>query len=63
MSLKLLVQSAMIFFGTLLAAGIVALGEPSPTGSEGGSDGSVFSVLGQWLGGVLPVLSVFEAGR
>ncbi|MDB5899217.1 MAG: hypothetical protein JWP22_4095 [Ramlibacter sp.] len=26
--MKLLVQSAMIFFGTLLAAGLVALGEP-----------------------------------
>jgi hypothetical protein len=25
---KLLVQSAMIFFGTLMAAGLVALGEP-----------------------------------
>jgi hypothetical protein len=26
---KLLVQSAMIFFGTLMAAGLVALGEPA----------------------------------
>jgi hypothetical protein len=26
--MKLLVQSAMIFFGTLMAAGLVALGEP-----------------------------------
>lgn len=26
--MKLLVQSAMIFFGTLMAAGVVALGEP-----------------------------------
>ena len=26
--MKLLVESAMIFFGTLLAAGVVALGEP-----------------------------------
>jgi hypothetical protein len=25
---KLLLQSAMIFFGTLMAAGLVALGEP-----------------------------------
>ena len=27
--MKLLIQSAMIFFGTLLAAGLVALGEPA----------------------------------
>jgi hypothetical protein len=27
-TMKLLVQSAMIFFGTLMAAGLVALGEP-----------------------------------
>jgi hypothetical protein len=26
--MKLLIQSAMIFFGTLMAAGLVALGEP-----------------------------------
>jgi hypothetical protein len=28
--MKLLLQSAMIFFGTLMAAGVVALGEPAP---------------------------------
>lgn len=27
--MNLLVQSAMIFFGTLMAAGLVALGEPA----------------------------------
>lgn len=27
--MKLLVQSAMVFFGTLLAAALVALGEPA----------------------------------
>jgi hypothetical protein len=27
--MKLLIQSAMIFFGTLMAAGVVALGEPA----------------------------------
>ncbi|MFC5498309.1 hypothetical protein ACFPOE_12260 [Caenimonas terrae] len=27
--MKLLIQSAMIFFGTLLAAAVVALGEPA----------------------------------
>lgn len=29
--MRLLLQSAMIFFGTLLAAGLLALGEPQPT--------------------------------
>jgi hypothetical protein len=28
-AMKLLIQSAMIFFGTLMAAGVVALGEPA----------------------------------
>lgn len=27
--MKLLIQTAMIFFGTLMAAGVVALGEPA----------------------------------
>ena len=27
--MKLFIQSSMIFFGTLMAAGVVALGEPS----------------------------------
>ena len=27
--MKLLIESAMIFFGTLMAAGVVALGEPA----------------------------------
>ena len=31
---KLLVQSAMIFFGTLMAAGLVALGEPTALHGE-----------------------------
>jgi len=29
---KLIIQSAMIFFGTLMAAGVVALGEPASHG-------------------------------
>ena len=33
--MKLLLQSAMIFFGTLMAAGVVALGEPAKTDSAG----------------------------
>ena len=31
--MKLLVQSAMIFFGTLMTAGVVALGEPGRSGA------------------------------
>jgi len=31
--MRLLVRSAMIFFGTLMAAGLLALGEPQPTPS------------------------------
>lgn len=27
--MKLLIQTAMIFFGTLMAAGLIALGEPA----------------------------------
>ena len=30
--MKLLIQSAMIFFGTLMAAGLIALGEPAGSG-------------------------------
>ncbi len=32
--MRLLIQSAMIFFGTLLAAGLLALGEPQPAPSS-----------------------------
>lgn len=51
--MRLLVQSAMIFFGTLLAAGLLALGEPqvaSPSlATPGGGEPSVLLVLqGSW---------------
>lgn len=32
--MKLLVESAIIFFGTLMAAGLVALGEPGSRGEQ-----------------------------
>ena len=35
--MKLLIQSAMIFFGTLMAAGLVALGEPGGARVEPGA--------------------------
>jgi hypothetical protein len=47
--MKLLIQSAMIFFGTLMAAGLVALGEPAGaygamTASAAGTSSFVASV-------------------
>lgn len=46
--MRLLVQSAMIFFGTLMAAGLLALGErhvtPSPA-TQGGAEPSLLLVL------------------
>lgn len=49
--MKLLIQSAIIFFGTLMAAAVVALGEPAqadvalasgsaPSTSQGAQDGA-----------------------
>lgn len=35
--MKLLIQSAMIFLGTLMAAGVVALGEPAKAGGTAAS--------------------------
>jgi hypothetical protein len=32
--MKLLIQAAMIFFGTLIAAGLLALGEPGSAASS-----------------------------
>lgn len=32
--MNLLIQSAMIFFGTLMAAAVVALGEPARSGGD-----------------------------
>ena len=50
--MRLFIQSAMIFFGTLMAAGLLALGEPQPAPSvaaQGGADRSLLLVLlGAW---------------
>lgn len=50
--MRLLVQSAMIFFGTLMAAALLALGEPQVTPSastQGGGEPSLLLVLqGAW---------------
>jgi hypothetical protein len=49
--MKLFVQSTMVFFGTLLAAALVALGEPAKAevqmaSQTGSSTATVVSLLG-----------------
>lgn len=39
--MKLLIQSAMIFFGTLMAAAVVALGEPARAEVETARDAAM----------------------
>lgn len=50
--MRLLVQSAIIFFGTLMAAGLLALGEPHVTHSltthGGGESGLLLVLQGSW---------------
>ena len=41
--MKLLVQSAMIFFGTLMTAAVVALGEPAQADVSMDSTGAAYS--------------------
>lgn len=52
--MRLLIQAAMIFFGTLMAAGLVALGEPQavpPVAGQAGTDRGLLMVLeGPWPG-------------
>lgn len=43
--MRLFIQSAMIFFGTLMAAGLLALGEPQAARSSAGQDSADRSVL------------------
>jgi hypothetical protein len=45
--MKLLIQSLLIFFGTLVAAAVVALGEPA---DAAGSGWTPVSVVASWLG-------------
>lgn len=50
--MRLLIQSAMIFFGTLMAAGLLALGEPQATllftTAGGGEPGPLLVLQGRW---------------
>lgn len=46
--MRLLIQSAMIFFGTLMGAGLLALGEPQatpPFARAGGGEPGLLQVL------------------
>ena len=60
--MKLLIQSAMIFFGTLMAAALVALGEPSAVperhlGSEAaGIQNQLLQTARLWMEEATPVL-------
>ena len=49
--MRLLIQSAMIFFGTLMAAGLLALGEPQPApthATQGGERDLLLVLQGSW---------------
>jgi hypothetical protein len=48
--MKLFVQTAIVFFGTLLAAALVALGEPGTAEVEMAQAGSADTVLVSLLG-------------
>lgn len=47
--MKLLIQSAIIFFGTLLAAALLALGEPGRSDSGAAGEAEVTRVVHQSL--------------
>lgn len=49
--MKLLLQSSMVFFGTLLAAALVALGEPASAEVHMVQPGPVDAMLVGLLGG------------
>ena len=48
--MKLLIQSAMIFFGTLMAAAVVALGEPARNADQSpGNESAAVQAVKQLL--------------
>lgn len=47
--MKLLVQSAMIFFATMMAAGVVALGEPARSNRAAAKERPAVQALNQLL--------------
>ncbi|MBA3771010.1 MAG: hypothetical protein H0X13_00605 [Ramlibacter sp.] len=52
--MKLLIESAMIFFGTLMAAGIVALGEPARADAAAGREFTPGHVIGRLIEAARP---------
>ena len=48
--MKLFVQSSMVFFGTLLAAALVALGQPASAEVQMAQAGTVDTVIVSLLG-------------
>jgi hypothetical protein len=62
--MKLLVQSAMIFFGTLMAAGLVALGEPArPNEGQSAAQGVSIQALNNLLASARPWVERTTAGQ
>ena len=66
--MKLLIQSAMIFFGTLMAAALVALGEPArgadrPLGSEAAGVQAMMNQLVQWARPWMEEATPVSSGR
>ena len=49
--MTLLIQFAMIFFGTLMVAGLLALGEPQAArfAADGANRGTLLVLEGSWL--------------
>jgi hypothetical protein len=54
--MKLLIESAIIFFGTLLAAGLLALGEPARTGQPAAKEAAVMQAVNQLLESSRPLV-------
>ena len=62
---KLLLRSAMIFFGTLMAAGLVALGEPAASRMEGlaSHDSSTMQALNETVDLARPAAAIAPTQR
>lgn len=54
--MKLLVESAIIFFGTLMAAGLLALGEPAASDHAAERDAAVMQAVNQLLESARPMV-------
>lgn len=54
--MKLLIGSAIIFFGTLLAAGLLALGEPARSGHAVSNEAAVMRAVNQLLESARPLV-------